>query len=123
MPTMFRFISYFNYVRYGLEATLIDVYGFDRCAAQSTNDTINVMDAIPMEKMLEIYGSEKIDADSLVKSIDSLMIGSERSDSIILDNFDLDQFEFYRAIVYYLIIHQLHIISYYCILFNCEKNK
>lgn len=114
MPPVFRYLSYFNYIRYGLESMLIDVYGFDRCSALTTNTTVDVMDAIPMEKMLELYGSGKVDVDSLASSVDSLMIGSHRKDSIILDHFDLGPFEFYRAIVLLVINFLLfRVITYY----------
>ena len=38
MPFYFRYMSYLNYIRYAAEATIIDVYGFDRCSSTAINN-------------------------------------------------------------------------------------
>ncbi|CAG2176624.1 unnamed protein product, partial [Oppiella nova] len=94
MPFYFRYFAYINYVKYGMDTTLINIYGFDRCSAEGVerNDTFNIMDAIPPEKMMQIYSSDKIDVEKIMSTVGGLMTGilDEDNHSFILSYFKLD---------------------------------
>ena len=101
MPFYFRYLTYFNYMRYGIEAALIDIYGFERCSADVPfdNSTLNLLDAIPTEKMLQIFASDKINVETLVTTVNSLMGGFDKENhSIVMEFFNYKDNEYYIAI-------------------------
>lgn len=122
MPVYFRWLTYLNYIRFGLEATLINSYGFDRCAHTSgPQNQTDFFNSIPTEKMLEIYSSDEIDADLLVKSVDAFVNGIIDSDrSLILKLLDITDsdygfaiamlaihFLFYRTLTYLIVLAKI----------------
>ena len=122
MPLFLQWLTNLNYIRFSLESTIINSYGFDRCS--QTSDAVNqtsFVDQIPAEKLLEVYSSDKIDADLLMKSIDDVMIGitgSDRSVVMSLLNVSDDDYQtgivtlflhflFYRVLTYFVIMNKI----------------
>ena len=110
MPTYFKWLSNFNYLRFSLQSTIINSYGMGRCAETSVGVNVTTfMDFVPDEKMLEIYASDKINVDLLVGVIDSVMNGIiDAEHSIIMIASNLRDSDLYWAIP----IMIMHIVFY-----------
>ncbi|CAG2112166.1 unnamed protein product [Medioppia subpectinata] len=127
MPFAFQALSYLNYYRFGLEAVLINSYGFNRCEAEvvSANHTINIMAEIPADKLMAIYKSDKIDSALLLKSMNSLLSNDKDGEktSIIMNNYNLVDFDYFIAI-FMLFLHIIlyRLLTYYVILKKVTPN-
>lgn len=122
MPTPFQWLSNFNYLRFSLQSTLINSYGFGRCAQSSSGfNRTSFLDLVSDEKLLSIYASDKINVEMLVKIIDSVLNGiidEERSLIMMASNLtDNDYFTaipmlfvhiaVYRCLTYFFIIKKI----------------
>ena len=73
MPRVLAWLTYANYMRFGITASMIDVFGLGRCPKLSPEDAVSHWtDTITEDQMLQIYGSDKINADLLISSLDSI---------------------------------------------------
>lgn len=119
VPFYFRWLSYADYMRFGVVSALINSYGFDRCSevlSSKTNET-DMVAMISPEKLLEVYSSDKIDAELLMSTLDSIFNGiSDKTKSVVMSNFQLEDSDYYFSIMM-LFIHLIIIrsVSYFVI--------
>ena len=112
MPTAFKMLTYLNYLRFGVVASLTNSYGFGRCSELEINQT-KITDMIPPDKALEILSSDKIDSELVVSTVTSLMSGAFGKDkrSEVLRQFNLYDSDYLVAIIMLV----FHLIFYrYC---------
>ena len=127
MPMVFQWLSYLDYIRFGISASLIDIYGFGRCTVHSAQNQSHWMDSISEEQLLQIYSSDKIDSELLISSVGSLMgslVNTEEDRSSIMKKFDLIEPDYYfaqvmlythiiffRAATYFIILKKIDMAS------------
>ena len=121
MPFYFRYLSYLNFIKYGLDSTLINIYGFGRCDKPLDNNGIkpmDIMNMIPEDKLMTIMSSDKIDASALLEGINAVMNGiSDNNYSIVLDHFKLENYNYFISIFMLLFNFIIfRVLTYYLIL-------
>jgi len=86
-------------MRFGLESSLIDIYGFGRCEQLAVHNKTELTDIIPVSAMIQIYASDLVDTDALL-SILKLFTGDnlDQTKSSVLDGFQLEDSDFYFSI-------------------------
>lgn len=101
MPVYFQWMTQINYIRFSLVSSLLNSYGFGRCEDEfvATNQT-DFLELIPPEKLLEIYGSDRINSDHLISAMKVIVngIGSDPR-SVVLTQFNLQDSDYYYSIV------------------------
>ena len=129
MPMVFQWLTYFNYLRFGITSSLIDIYGLGRCADQSLGNVNQThwTDLISAEQMLQIYSSDQLDPDALVSTVDSLVgnfgnISDNRS--IVFKSYGLyDQDYPFSILMLFIHIIVYRLLTYLIILRKIDLNS
>ena len=121
MKAYLRWITYFDNMRFGLESNLINMYGFGRCQTSQVVNQTDFLSLIPTEKMFEIYSSDKIDTESLLKNLEFMMSSSVMDDdqSFLISAFKLSDSYYFFAIA----MLNLHFFTYYVITYLLIRMK
>ena len=81
MPEPFQWLTYINFIRFGLQAGIADIYGFDRCMGRTLNsNTSQSTDFIPKDKINEILSSDKLNGKAVMTTL-SLLGGQVFNDT------------------------------------------
>jgi len=117
MPDYFRWISWGNFMRFGLESSVADIYGYDRCGETShmVHNKTDWTKVIPMSAMMEIYNSEVINTNALVSTL-NFFSGevSNQTQSIALVKFGYTDSNLYEGIAMLLLIMTAYkILTYF----------
>ena len=100
MPPIFKMLTYLNYIRFGLMASLLNSYGFGRCSESELNQT-KITDMVPPDKALEILSSDKIDAELVISSLQLVLSGAFGEDrrSELLRQFNILESDYLLSII------------------------
>jgi len=107
MPQYFQWLSYVNYIRFSLESSIADIYGFGRCEDSIvSNLTISdLTEAIPKSVMDQISNSNVINANAFLSTLNYFSGEvSNETQSIALINYGLNDDNLYEGIILLVII-------------------
>ncbi len=101
MPKFFRLSSYINHIRFGLESSIVTIYGYNRCSENSFRNQTKTdwMQIIPESAMNKINNSTVINANELLSTL-NFFSGevSNETQSIALTNNGLNDDKLYEGL-------------------------